>query len=371
MSKPRWLHAEWFVWLLGVLTALAAHGASTSVLEMFEGHFHWTLFGWLTALVLFTFGFYYFYANPVPRRLNKELDALVFWKGAVPWLLAALAAIALYGVAAGIHRAFDGSNPLPAPVFLGYLFAFGLVMSGLYFVREDVLIIKTRSMADGAGVDRPPVRHLIWILSSIDEKLFPGCVPAIAWSNPPKIRTDLDTLESSRLRWKWQMLLAAVEPHVDSLTEITLICSGRSAEDRDEFAASLPQAPAAARFVGKYKDEYKNKVTVNVWALVKGQLCEVPALDETLISAETTQGFNFSDFTDLSGAFSDLMKYLRFVRKIPQHSLVVDFTGGMKPPSVVAAAVTFRGEVRTQYVDTNTLVAKTYDLVTNPESPGA
>lgn len=80
------------------------------------------------------------------------------------------------------------------------------------------------------------------------------------------------------------------------------------------------------------------------------------------------EAFPFDDLDVLSSAMVDLLKYLRFGEGADARDIMIDFTGGQKPASVVAAAVTFRGEIRAQYVDTNEPYdTKEYDLVTNPE----
>ena len=57
---------------------------------------------------------------------------------------------------------------------------------------------------------------------------------------------------------------------------------------------------------------------------------------------------------------------------IPESEIMVDFTGGQKPSSVVAAAVTFNRRVKAQYVQTNRpWNVVSYDLILGTsDTPG-
>jgi hypothetical protein len=63
-------------------------------------------------------------------------------------------------------------------------------------------------------------------------------------------------------------------------------------------------------------------------------------------------GYDFERFDELSVALINLFRILAKQQKARDHQIMVDFTGGQKVTSVVAAAVTFNREIQTQYVQT-------------------
>jgi hypothetical protein len=64
------------------------------------------------------------------------------------------------------------------------------------------------------------------------------------------------------------------------------------------------------------------------------------------------RGWNFEAFDDLSRALLEVIEFLRR-QGASERDIMVDFTGGQKVTSVVAAAVTFNRPTKTQYVQTN------------------
>jgi hypothetical protein len=346
---------------LGILTAIAGHGAATAILERAEGRDSpWV--PWVLLFVALTLGFYAVYESPFPHRLSFWLKTRVFVLGAIQWLFGAAALICLFGVSTGIHR-FLAGNPMGPATFVRYAL-WSLVFIALSYVfRGSSMIIHTRYLRGERRTDRSKqlaadgARHLIGFLSAL-RTADDAHLPAIQWSEPPDLDADLASLELFKkgterpANWSWEMLLRAVRPHRTTLCDLTLVCSPES----------LPQAPYFARRLRRYA-EFRT-LRINVWAEHGCERALFPAEEETVA---TLRGFAFGDLDEVSAAVSDLLTYLRFARWIPQHHIVIDFTGGTKPVSVVAAAATFRGDLRAQYVDTTELSSTTYDLMTNPE----
>lgn len=79
-------------------------------------------------------------------------------------------------------------------------------------------------------------------------------------------------------------------------------------------------------------------------------------------AAVNAGGSNFDEFDELSWALIKLLHCLKD-QGIQDHQIMLDFTGGLKVTSVVAAAVTFNREIRTQYVHTTKLKVIGYDLL--------
>jgi sigma54-dependent transcription regulator len=85
-------------------------------------------------------------------------------------------------------------------------------------------------------------------------------------------------------------------------------------------------------------------------------------------------GFNFEHFDELSDALAYLLREFRRgkIGKIPDSDIMIDFTGGTKVASVVAAAITFNRSIKAQYVQTNDpWKAISYDiLLASPDTGG-
>jgi hypothetical protein len=373
--------------LLGFLTALAGHGAATSVLERADGHRAVGMWWWVLGFALLTLTFYGLYENPLPQRLSRRLKVKVVITGAASWLLGAAGVISLYGVAAGVH-AFVGGASFHVRTFLLYVLSLAIFTLAFMYFRDDILIIHTRHLRRQRLEDRhPPIskeseakrsrergpRCIVGILSSVRKDQFPGSdyLPDyVPWSEPPDLDADLRALETSKQKgkplWPWEMLLRALRPHANRLSDLILVCSQ---ERVGIFPPSLPQAPSFVKLIRKYPEF--SSIHISIFAEQGGERSTFPA-EETGI--ETVRGFDFGNLDEMSSAITDLLKFLLFGglgKRLRASDILIDFTGGTKPVSVVAAAVTSRGKIGAQYVDTGDLVPTTYDLVANPEASKA
>jgi hypothetical protein len=68
--------------------------------------------------------------------------------------------------------------------------------------------------------------------------------------------------------------------------------------------------------------------------------------------AITQGGWDFEQFDDLSRAIWHLLREFK-QRRIRDDQVMLDFTGGQKVTSIVAASVTFNRTIKAQYVQTN------------------
>jgi hypothetical protein len=64
-------------------------------------------------------------------------------------------------------------------------------------------------------------------------------------------------------------------------------------------------------------------------------------------------GWEFERFNDLSRAVQHLLGIYLKEKKVDEDQIMIDFTGGQKVTSVVAASVTFNRKIKAQYVQTN------------------
>jgi hypothetical protein len=359
----------------GIATAIAGHGAASSVLERADGHRSTLMWWWIAAFLALTLVFYALYDNPFPHRLKARLRAVVVAIGALPWIVAAAAALSFYGTAAFVHRLIVGERIEPRSS-LWYVGSFLLLVVLSVWLRNNVVIVHTRYLrGERIGREDGAAKPLtiVAILSDVSETLSGnGYRAEIDWSSPPDLDADLKTLEAAKKRgaptWSWEMLLRALRPHAHCLDGLVLVGSREPDHPAPDGVRrrppSLPQAFAFVRILRSYP-QFEN-VPVSVWAEQGGIRSMIPADDNRLV--ETLRGFDFGDLDEMSSTVADLIKYLRFEKRIAASDLLIDFTGGTKPVSVVAAAATMRGEIRAQYVDTNDVMPTTYDLVANPEA---
>jgi hypothetical protein len=66
----------------------------------------------------------------------------------------------------------------------------------------------------------------------------------------------------------------------------------------------------------------------------------------------TQGGWDFEQFDDLSRAVLHLLHDFK-QRRVRDGQIMIDFTGGQKVTSILAASVTFNRTVKAQYVQTN------------------
>jgi hypothetical protein len=155
------------------------------------------------------------------------------------------------------------------------------------------------------------------------------------------LEADIKTIEclkkTQRLMWRWEMPLRAIMHHIGRLKTITIVCSSKS----------LLQAPWFCAILHRY-EALKD---VTLW--IYGKESHRPYLVECKdLQNRPLEGWDFEAFDDLSRA---LLWRLRMFREVgvSEKEIMIDFTGGQKVTSVVAAMVTINRKVKTQYVQTD------------------
>lgn len=137
------------------------------------------------------------------------------------------------------------------------------------------------------------------------------------------------------VRWPWEMPLRGLRHHREGLKSVTLVCS----------ELSLPQARLFANLVAGY---FVSGPKVRVLFDVGGELHLAPCP----LTPDPSGDFDFEDFDQLSVGLIWLFAKLQS-EGIAERQIMVDVTGGQKPTSIVAAAVTFNRAVEAQYVQTD------------------
>lgn len=157
---------------------------------------------------------------------------------------------------------------------------------------------------------------------------------------------DVKEKEPQR-KWNWEMPLRAIHHHSDKLLKVILICSN---------AATSMGAVHQFVSICKRYEKLKN-IQFHVYCRQRSQLIEAP---ESALAKE--EGLNFDSFDQLSDAVWHVLKRLRR-GKAKEKEIAIDFTGGLKVTSVVAAATTFNRQINAQYVHTASCQVVGYDVI--------
>jgi hypothetical protein len=157
------------------------------------------------------------------------------------------------------------------------------------------------------------------------------------------LHEDIERLEKLKTNnssnyWNWQQILRALERHRGRLKRVRLIGSTDGSFDQLESCAELVRRYAPGVVVEPF-----------------------------------TRPVDFENFRDLVTVIREVIRE-EATAKIEPRDMVVDVTGGQKPASAAAAAVTLKSRVRFGYVQTNPRYdVKCYDAVfeapTSAENP--
>lgn len=239
---------------------------------------------------------------------------------------------------------------------IGTSAALVLALLWLYHLRK----LWTRPRTRLRQMENPPASpHLILFLSTLSpdsQQCDQGIPKEVELTGD--LSKDLETLEklkrqSPPVRWSWEMPLRALHHHASELQSVTFLCSEKSLVQLHWFVRILREI---------YSSELGQ---LDCRALLKRDsdpLTEVPTQGWNAEQCESW-GWDFESFDELSRGMVRLLEHLH-EEGTADREIVVDFTGGNKVTSVVAASVTFNREVTSEYVQTNPpWQVISYDLV--------
>ena len=278
-----------------------------------------------------------------------------------PWINAALVALS----ASWAGDAFEETMNLWFSGTIGviswhrcfYVSVFLLSVILLYRQRQTFFRPRTRYL----HTDIPkPRKHLILFLSNLDTKKqdfndkFNNGVPKeldLSGNLDDDIEEmiRLKTRKENSVRWIWEMPLRAIRHHLGKLEGVTIICSSKSIEQVNWFLDICNQ--------------YDTMKKVKFYVL-KNKGCRRPALlDASGATFSSDCGWDFESFDELSEAMWSLIHMLK-KKGLKEDEIIIDFTGGPKVASIVAAATTFNRKIKAQYVQTNPRwEVKGYDVI--------
>ncbi len=267
-----------------------------------------------------------------------------WWFETAPWFAAACVVLtgswAADGIKDGVEALLKGDTVKTSlwGARACYMGSFCLAAYWLYCIRQRWLPPRTQLMRNEVPEKRG---HLIMFLSQLDTRrstFHEGILEELTLTTD--LQADLKMLcdwkQKHTSRWAWEMPLRGIAYHLGHVKTVTFLCSPESIQQVHWFGAILARYPALQGldirvFVG-HEDRH-------TWAV-----CPTTPL--------TQGGWNFEQFDDLSRAVTDLLQVLHR-RRIRDYEIMIDFTGGQKVTSVVAASLTFNRAIKAQYVQTN------------------
>jgi len=308
----------------------------------------------------------------------------IFWDKIVrisPILLLALTLMGLHWAAISIH---EDLSKIRLPEILGmslWTIMFVAVFLGLlrflYKIRAAFFRPLTRSLRAEKADKRS---HLVIFLSNLwelnGESIKEG-VPNL-FKMTENVDTDLanwtlakrkikEEIKHSKskdlnlekkarqLTWSWEMPLRAIVHHLGKLVSVTIVCSPESFRQAGAFLTIVRHYPSL-----KEKPFSILGLEDNHPRLVR--------YDE--FSASIMSGINFENFDKLSEALLYMILQMR-KQRISENEIMIDFTGGTKVVSAIAAAITFNRKIKAQYVQTNDpWEVNSYDIIMGLAEPG-
>lgn len=243
-----------------------------------------------------------------------------------------------------------------------YIVTFIGSITWLYTLRSHLFRARTQGMKN---VETPEQReHLILFLSNIDsrqlnnynERLIPS---GLILENSGLQSLDNDLLliekykENNRMFWSWEMTFRTIRHHIGdinspTLKSITVMCSPESIEQLPQF--------------GEIVKNYIQHTEITFKVLAKKKSAHYWGTWNNSSTNQQITGYDFEDFDELTSALHWYVKQ-RLINKVKEKEMVIDFTGGMKVTSVVAATLTFNSNIKAQYISTKTSQIKGYDVI--------
>lgn len=275
------------------------------------------------------------------------------------WWAALSVAMAVHWLAVESHHVIAslGSDHPPgwreAGHLVIYLMLVALAVQWLYAERLRFFgEARTRELRQQPAERRP---HLILFLSHLRIAQDDPRRGIPEWLAPTRnLKADLDRLRElkqadSKRQWSWEMPLRALAHHAASLRSVTIVCSEESIPQLGWFADIIRSYPLIAdAALQVLLDSGDGKIEVR------------PIEPHAKVEHG---GWPFEDFDRLSQGLHRLVDHMLGHDRGREQEIMIDFTGGQKVASVVAASITFNRRIKAQYVSTTTLESISFDIV--------
>jgi hypothetical protein len=280
-----------------------------------------------------------------------------------PWIAGAMVALTVSWAADGLRDIFEAwmrgeaVNVWMVMTRVVYVLLFMAAATWLYRMRNMLFQPRTRFLRSESPEKR---EHLVLFLSNLDTRRGPfhNGVPegiTLRGDLEQDLAALVDHKRQTRQYWPWEMPLRAIRHHLGRLQTITIICSPESLQQVHWFGQVLMSYGCL------------HGVSVRVFLQDNGR----PVMAECPKEPMTMGGWDFEQFDALSQAILHLIREFK-KQRVTDDQIMIDFTGGQKVTSVVAASVTFNRTIKAQYVQTNPPYAViSYDiLLGSPETGG-
>ncbi len=260
-----------------------------------------------------------------------------------PWIAAAFVALTVNWAADGTKEVVDvWMKGERVEGWVGasraiYLILFAAAATWLYLMRTRLFQPRTRFLRNESPEKR---EHLVLFLSNLDTARRPfqdGVPEGVILTGD--LDEDLAAFAEWKKRnpyWPWEMPLRAIRHHLGRLSTVTVICSSQSIQQAHWFGQVVARYPTV------------QGVPVRVFS----HEADRPAMVECPKTPPSRGGWDFERFDDLSRAMLHLLREFK-KQQVRDDQIMIDFTGGQKVTSVVAASVTFNRKIKAQYVQTN------------------
>lgn len=277
-------------------------------------------------------------------KLAKFISNLrTLWQTFGVWFYAAVVAVTSNLVGEAVSNTI---NALTSPegaiiswLYVGYFVVWLGAISALYRHRAALGKPVIRGLAPDPNPR--PCQHLILFLSDLRSSQWQPTTPQLTGD----LSTDLGAhgepetwyqVHDTKKPHPWEQAMRAIYHHRATLRTVTVIASKESISRLADFSKLLRL--------------YEELAKVRLWVCVKDDRGRYT--HKAFEPNERGNGIDFEDFEALARAVDTCLRSLR-KNRVPDHEIMVDFTGGQKVTSVVAAAMTMNSGVRAQYVQTS------------------
>ncbi|MFZ5570178.1 MAG: hypothetical protein ACOZF0_07225 [Thermodesulfobacteriota bacterium] len=278
--------------------------------------------------------------NTIMRPIWLKLKELF------PWITAVLAVLSSNWASNALWETFELWSQLKLGSFSLLktisILLFGTCVVLIYRQRNVFFRPRTRHLKN--KTNPPPRKHLLFFLSTLNpdyqykDGIPDGLTLTTDFGNDLKEMMRLKKLpKESKIIWNWEMPLRALWYHRKDgvLKTSTIVCSRESINEVNSFLN-----------ICKRYDIFKD---IEYYLLLKKKRPEL--VTASYENIDKSMGWDFESFDELSNALWCFLE--KFINKEHlEKDIIVDFTGGQKVTSVVAAALSFNRKIKAQYVQT-------------------